>query len=106
MTSERLVSYRLPALLVAFSLAAGFVACGKNSEDPPIDKSQAAATPAGLLRLTPDEASRVVMEVVPVARGQFRAYREFPATIQPDENELAEVTTLIPSAPLTLLTSA
>ena len=95
MTSERLVSYRLPALLVAFSLAAGFVACGKNSEDPPIDKSQAAATPAGLLRLTPEEVSRVVMEVVPVARGQFRAYREFPATIQSNENELAEVTTLI-----------
>ena len=95
MTSERLVSYRLPALLVAFSLAAGLVACGKNSEDPSIDKSQAAATPAGLLRLTPEEVSRVVMEVVPVARGQFRAYREFPATIQPNENELAEVTTLI-----------
>src|SRR5215467_3065039 len=95
MTSERLVSYRLPALLVAFSLAAGLVACGKNSEDPPIDKSQAAAAPTGLLRLTPEEASRTVIEVVPVARGQFRVYREFPATIRPNENDLAEVTTLI-----------
>jgi len=89
------VSYRLPALLVAFSLAAGLVACGKNSEDTPIDKSQAAAAPTGLLRLTPEEASRTVIEVVPVARGQFRVYREFPATIRPNENDLAEVTTLI-----------
>ena len=88
-------SHRLPALLVMFALAAGSMACGKNPEDAPVDKSQPATTPAGLLRLTPEEASRAVIEVMPVARGQFRVYREFPATIQPNENELAEVTTLI-----------
>jgi cobalt-zinc-cadmium efflux system membrane fusion protein len=32
---------------------------------------------------------------VPVTHGPFRIYREFPATIQANENELAEVTTLI-----------
>ena len=37
----------------------------------------------------------MALEVTPVARGQFRAQREFPATVQPNENELAEVTTLI-----------
>jgi cobalt-zinc-cadmium efflux system membrane fusion protein len=60
-----------------------------------VGKSQATAVPAGLLHLTPEEASRAIIEASPVARGQFRVYREFPATVQPNENELAEVTTLI-----------
>jgi cobalt-zinc-cadmium efflux system membrane fusion protein len=51
--------------------------------------------PAGLLRLSQEELSRTSLVVMPVARGQFRLIREFPATIQPNENELAEVTTLI-----------
>lgn len=32
---------------------------------------------------------------MPVARGQFQLIREFPATIQANQNELAEVTTLV-----------
>jgi cobalt-zinc-cadmium efflux system membrane fusion protein len=88
-------SRRLPALLVAIALAACLAACGRSPEEAPVDKSQAATVPAGLLRLTPEEASRAVIEAIPVARGQFRLYREFPATVHPNENELAEVTTLI-----------
>lgn len=95
MRGKRTGSRRLPMVLVAFALAISLAACGKSSEEAPADKSQPATVPAGLLRLTPEEASRAVIEAIPVARGQFRVYREFPATVQPNENELAEVTTLI-----------
>ena len=37
----------------------------------------------------------MALEVVPVARGEFLAHHEFPATIHSNENQLAEVTTLI-----------
>ncbi len=35
------------------------------------------------------------LELVPVAQGQMLSHREFPATVQANQNELAEVTTLI-----------
>jgi len=35
------------------------------------------------------------LELVPVAQGQLLSHREFPATVQANQNELAEVTTLI-----------
>ncbi|MEK6618336.1 MAG: efflux RND transporter periplasmic adaptor subunit, partial [Nitrospirota bacterium] len=35
------------------------------------------------------------IEVRPVVRGKFQLHREFPATVQPNENELAEVTALV-----------
>ncbi|HXV68783.1 MAG TPA: efflux RND transporter periplasmic adaptor subunit, partial [Nitrospira sp.] len=37
----------------------------------------------------------MTLEVVPVSRGVHRVVREFPATVQANQNELAEVTTLI-----------
>jgi cobalt-zinc-cadmium efflux system membrane fusion protein len=49
----------------------------------------------GTISLKPEAAAQAGIEVRPVARGEFRLHREFPATIQPNENELAEVTTLI-----------
>ncbi|MBL8074114.1 MAG: efflux RND transporter periplasmic adaptor subunit [Nitrospira sp.] len=48
-----------------------------------------------MLRLTTEELSRIQLELVPVAQGQILSHREFPATIQANQNELAEVTTLI-----------
>jgi cobalt-zinc-cadmium efflux system membrane fusion protein len=53
-----------------------------------------AETP-GLLRLTPEELARTAIEVAPVARGQLLLPREFTATVQPNQNELADVTALI-----------
>ena len=49
----------------------------------------------GVLRLTPEELAWTAIEVSPVVRGQLLVPREFPATVQSNENELAEVTTLI-----------
>lgn len=81
---------------VAFCVLAGAVtACGNKPEEPSAAKPVSASPESGLLRLTPEELSRMALEVVPVARGQFLVRRDFPATVQPNENELAEVTTLI-----------
>ena len=48
-----------------------------------------------MLHLTSEELARTVIEVTPVDRGTLLVPREFPATVQANENELAEVTTLI-----------
>lgn len=76
-----------------------FVACVTGCGNPQEDSSSAmpmtASRPAGLLRLSQEELSRTSIEIMPVARGQYQFIREFPATIHPNENELAEVTTLI-----------
>jgi len=76
-------------------LSLGFVACGKSSDQPIEVKTVVAEALPGVLHLTPEELARTVIEVAPVARGQIRVPREFTATVQSNENELAEVTTLI-----------
>jgi cobalt-zinc-cadmium efflux system membrane fusion protein len=47
------------------------------------------------IRLTPAEIAHAGIETITVTRGEFRVHRQFPATVQPNENELAEVTTLV-----------
>jgi membrane fusion protein, heavy metal efflux system len=81
-------------LFVAFALA-GLLACERTSDQAAEPKKAVVADRPGVLRLTSEELSRTVIEVTPVARGQVLVPREFPATVQANENELAEVTTLI-----------
>lgn len=76
-------------------LSSAFVTCGKSSDQPIEVKTVVAEALPGVLHLTPEELARTVIEVAPVARGQIRVPREFTATVQSNENELAEVTTLI-----------
>ena len=81
---------------MACGILTGGVACESKPEEPSAAKpGPVSSDESGRLRLTPEESARTALEVVPVARGQFVAQREFPATVQPNENELAEVTTLI-----------
>ncbi|MDZ4854205.1 MAG: efflux RND transporter periplasmic adaptor subunit [Nitrospirota bacterium] len=49
----------------------------------------------GVLHLTAEQLAQTVIEVTPVVRGALLIPREFPATVQANENELAEVTALI-----------
>ena len=49
----------------------------------------------GVLHLTSEELARTAIEVAAVARGQLHVQRAFTATVQPNQNELAHVTTLI-----------
>jgi cobalt-zinc-cadmium efflux system membrane fusion protein len=69
--------------------------CGNTQQDSSSAMPINPPRPVGILRLSEGELSRTTIETVPVERGRFRLSREFPATIRPNENELAEVTTLI-----------
>ncbi len=48
-----------------------------------------------LVRLQTDEVIRSGVTVEPVGRTAFRTYRTFPGVIRPNENALAEITTLV-----------
>ncbi len=85
---------RSVVLLVAFAFA-GFIACERTPDQAPEAKKTVVADRPGVLHLTSEELARTVIAITPVARGQLLVPREFPATVQANENELAEVTTLI-----------
>ena len=90
--SARLWTAVLLLMLTVMTCLAG---CGNNPQESSSATPPPSRIPSGLLYLTPEEVSRTSIEVMPVARGQFRLVREFPATIRANGNELAEVTTLI-----------
>lgn len=77
------------------ALCAGFVACQRTSDQAAEATKAVVTEKPGVLRLTPEELARTPIEVTTVARGQAYFPREFPATVQANENEMAEVTTLI-----------
>src|SRR5512140_3136451 len=81
-------------LLVAFGLA-GLIACERTPDQAPEAKKAVVAERPGVLHLTSEELARTVIEITPVVRGQLLMPREFPATVQANANEMAEVTTLI-----------
>ena len=80
--------------LVSLALA-GFMSCERTPDPVPEANKGIAADRPGVLHLTSEELARTAIEVAPVARGQVLVPREFSATVQSNENELAEVTTLI-----------
>jgi cobalt-zinc-cadmium efflux system membrane fusion protein len=53
------------------------------------------AVPPGVVRLTTDAVAQARIATGPVTRGQFRMHRDFPGTVRPNENALAEVFSLI-----------
>jgi cobalt-zinc-cadmium efflux system membrane fusion protein len=79
---------------VVFALA-GLIACERTPDQAAEPKKAVVADRPGVLHLTAEELSRTAIELAPVARGALLVPREFPATVQANENELAEVTTLI-----------
>ncbi len=81
--------------LAACTIVALSIACENKPADTSAAKPDPPTTPPGLLRLTPEELSRIQLELAPVAQGQILSHRQFPATVQANQNELAEVTTLI-----------
>jgi len=84
-------------VLAVLFLAAAIVlpgGCGTRSEDASEAKPVSPAR-SGLIHLTPEELARASIDATPVARGAYRVSREFPGTVQANQNELADVTTLI-----------
>lgn len=90
-----LVSHRLLSSILMGLMLMGVIACENKSVETSVGKPDSLSTQSGFLRLTPEESSRMNLELAPVGQGQLLTHREFPATVQANENELAEVTTLI-----------
>ena len=93
--SRRMLNKSVSFLLFTTVAFVALAACERTPDRAPEAKKAVVADRLGVLRLTPEELARMAIEVAPVARGQLRVPREFPATVQSNENELAEVTTLI-----------
>ncbi|MEK7761257.1 MAG: efflux RND transporter periplasmic adaptor subunit, partial [Nitrospirota bacterium] len=81
-------------LLAAFALA-GLLACDRTPDQALEAKKAVVAERPGVLHLTSEELARTVIEVAPVARGALLIPRQYTAIVKANENELAEVTTLI-----------
>jgi cobalt-zinc-cadmium efflux system membrane fusion protein len=68
---------------------------GLSREDAVAIPPPPAAVRSGIVHLTSEAVAQARIATGPVARGQFRTNRDFPGTVQPNENELAEVSSLI-----------
>ena len=92
---SRIFYERCKMILFVAVIFVGCVACERTPDQVPEVKNAVVADRPGVLRLTSEELARTAIEAAPVARGEVRVPREFPATVQPNQNELAHVTTLI-----------
>lgn len=92
--TARFLSQVMHGLVACMILVVG-VACENKPADTSTIKLNSPSTRPGWLRLTQEELSRMQLELAPVVQGQILSSRQFPATVQANQNELAEVTTLI-----------
>jgi len=72
-----------------------WLGCGRAPEDATGARVPEPAAKPGIVKLTPGTAEQAGIAVQPVMRGEFRTYREFPATVRPNERALAEIRTLV-----------
>ena len=79
-------------LLSVMLLDAG---CDGTPSDVVASKTPAVVSAPGLITLSAEESSRVGLVVQPVARSDFRTHRDFPAIVQPNQRNMAEITTLV-----------
>lgn len=71
------------------------VGCEGAPSDVTASKSPATVSTSGLVTLTAEESARVGVVVQPVTRSDFRTHRDFPASVQPNQRNMAEITTLV-----------
>jgi cobalt-zinc-cadmium efflux system membrane fusion protein len=69
--------------------------CDGTPSDVVASKSPVAVSAPGLITLSAEESSRVGLVVQPVARSDFRTHRDFPAIVQPNQRNMAEITALV-----------
>jgi len=77
-------------LLLAFTTS-----CDRAPVPAEESRPKRSADEARLVRLPPDEVTRSGVTVEPVERTAFRTYRTFPGVVRPNENALANITTLV-----------
>lgn len=83
------------AWALALALAGGPAACDSAPDEATGAKPAASAAAPELVSLPPESLASTDLEVRPVLRGEFRLFREFPGTVHPNENEMAEITALV-----------
>ena len=78
-------------------LSTSFTGCDRAPAPAPAEEhvTKHSAGEAQLVRLPPDEVTRSGVTVEPVKRTAFRTYRTFPGVVRPNENALANITTLV-----------
>lgn len=69
--------------------------CDGTPSDVVASKSPVAVSTPGRITLSAEESSRVGVVVQPVARSDFRTHRDFPAIVQPNQRNMAEITALV-----------
>lgn len=93
--SKEMPGRRLLVGAAVCAVVAGLMACEDKARQVSPPEPASPYTQSGHIRLTPEESTRLDLQLAPVTRGQLFTHREFPATVQANENELAHVTTLI-----------
>ncbi len=76
-------------------LLASFTGCDRAPTPAEGNKAIRSPDEARLVRLPPEELTRSGVTVEPLGRTAFRTYRTFPGVIRPNENALANITTLV-----------
>jgi len=80
---------------VLFSVMILDAGCDGTPSDVVASKTPAAVSTPGRITLSAEESTRVGLVVQPVARSDFRTHRDFPAIVQPNQRNMAEITTLV-----------
>lgn len=78
-----------------FSLMILDAGCDGTPSDVVASKTPAAVSTPGRITLSAEESTRVGLVVQPVVRSDFRTHRDFPAIVQPNQRNMAEITTLV-----------
>lgn len=76
-------------------LAVSEYGCEGNHNVAATDKTPADIATVNTVHLPAEQSSRIGLVVEPVTRNEFRASREFPASIQPNLRNMANITTLV-----------
>ena len=76
-------------------MVASFTGCDRAPAPAQESGPKRSANEARLVRFPLDEVTRSGVTVEPVGRTAFRTYRTFPGVVRPNENALANITTLV-----------
>lgn len=81
--------------LLAAAALGWLAGCDSAPTDATGAKPSPPAAASESVSLPPESLASTDLDVRPVHRGEFRLFREFPGTVQPNENEMAEITALV-----------
>jgi membrane fusion protein, heavy metal efflux system len=83
------------SVLFGMLVVAASTGCDRAPAPAEEGKPKHSSDHARLVRLPADEVTRSGVTVEPVGRTAFRTYRTFPGVVRPNENALANITTLV-----------